>query len=611
MGAEASHYTLEHNSTSVDVLETVMKGSISIIKHTDNGDTQIETPEEGAEFCVYLKSAGSYDAAKESERDYLTCDENGYAQTKEMPYGIYTVHQISGWEGRELIADFDVLISADGEIYRYLINNANFESFIKVIKVDAETGNTIPYAGAAFQIYKPDGTLVTQTFTYPEVTTIDTFYTTDEGYLITPETLEYGSGYALVEVKAPYGYIINTEPVYFDVTQNASNMPQKGVITISKSGEVFSSVMVTEGVYQPVYAVQGLSGAVYEIAAAEDIYTLDGTLRYSAGEIVDTITTGEDGSASSKALYLGKYTIKEITAPTGMIINTEVHTAELVYAGQEVEITETSTSFCNDRQKVTISLNKVMEIDEQFGIGIKGEVTAVTFGLYAAQELTASDGCVIPADGLIEILSVDENGYAVSSADLPFGSYYLQEMSTDSHYILSDAKYPFEFIYAGQDIPLVEIQANDGNAIGNELIYGEIIGAKVDEDGAGLHGAVIGLFHADETEFNENTAIKTSVSDEDGGFAFTMIPYGNWVIREIESPAGYVLSEAIIPVTVMKFFDLFIRSKSLTKSPDEIVRDIAFDDFLRKRHEAREREKAKAMKKEKEISNHDKKTGNR
>lgn len=564
VGAEANLYTIELNSTAVDVVETVMKGSIAIIKHSDDGDTQIETPEEGAEFCVYLKSAGSYDAAAESERDYLICDENGFAQTKDMPYGIYTVHQVSGWEGRELMSDFDVFISADGEVYHYLINNANFESFIKVIKVDAETGNTIPYAGAAFQIYKPDGTLVTQTFTYPEVTTIDTFYTNDEGFLVTPETLEYGTGYSLVEVQAPYGYVINTEPVYFDVTQDnsdeengvlivevtKSNMPQKGVIEISKSGEVFSSVMVAEGVYQPVYAVQGLAGAVYEIAAAEDIYTLDGTLRCADGEVVDTITTGEDGTAVSKPLYLGKYTIKEITAPDGMIINTEVHTAELVYAGQEIEITETSTSFCNDRQKVSVSLNKVMETDDLFGIGYKGEVTAVTFGLYAAEVLTAADGCVIPADGLIEILSVNENGYAVGAVDLPFGSYYLQEMSTDSHYILSDAKYPFTFSYAGQDIPLVEITANEGETISNELIYGSVVGAKVDEDGVGLQGATIGLFHADETEFNMDTAIKTAVSDEDGGFAFNQIPYGNWVIREIESPAGYVLTDAIIPVTI-------------------------------------------------------------
>lgn len=564
VGAEVNLYTIELNSTAVDVVETVMKGSIAIIKHSDDGETQIETPEEGAEFCVYLKSAGSYDAAAESERDYLICDENGFAQTKDMPYGIYTVHQVSGWEGRELMSDFDVFISADGEVYRYLINNANFESFIKVIKVDAETGNTIPYAGAAFQIYKPDGTLVTQTFTYPEVTTIDTFYTNDEGFLVTPETLEYGTGYSLVEVQAPYGYVINTEPVYFDVTQDnsdeengvlivevtKSNMPQKGVIEISKSGEVFSSVMVAEGVYQPVYAVQGLAGAVYEIAAAEDIYTLDGTLRCADGEVVDTITTGEDGTAVSKPLYLGKYTIKEITAPDGMIINTEVHTAELVYAGQEIEITETSTSFCNDRQKVSVSLNKVMETDDLFGIGYKGEVTAVTFGLYAAEELTAADGCVIPTDGLIEILSVNENGYAVGAVDLPFGSYYLQEMSTDSHYILSDAKYPFTFSYAGQDIPLVEITANEGEPISNELIYGSIVGAKVDEDGIGLQGAIIGLFHADEKEFNVDTAIKTAVSDEDGGFAFNQIPYGNWVIHEIESPAGYVLTDAIIPVTI-------------------------------------------------------------
>ena len=147
----------------------------------------------------------------------LTCDENGFAQTKDMPYGIYTVRQTSGWEGRELMKDFDVFISKDGQTYRYLINNANFESYIKIVKKDAETGNTIPYAGAGFQIYDPNGELVTMTFTYPEVTTIDTFYTTADGDLITPQTLEYGKGYSLVEVQAPYGYVLNSEPVYFDV----------------------------------------------------------------------------------------------------------------------------------------------------------------------------------------------------------------------------------------------------------------------------------------------------------------------------------------------------------------------------------------------------------
>ena len=140
---------------------------------------------------MFLKSADSYESAKETERDVLTCDENGFAQTKDMPYGIYTVRQTSGWEGRELMKDFDVFISKDGQTYRYLINNANFESYIKIVKKDVETGNTIPYAGAGFQIYDPNGNLVTMTFTYPEVTTIDTFYTTADGDLIVYDVLHH------------------------------------------------------------------------------------------------------------------------------------------------------------------------------------------------------------------------------------------------------------------------------------------------------------------------------------------------------------------------------------------------------------------------------------
>ena len=209
VGAEPELYTVELNSTALDVVETIIKGNIAIIKHTDDGSTQIETPESGAEFAVYLKSAGSYDAAKETERDYLICDENGFAQTKNLPYGIYTVHQVSGWDGRELMPNFDVYISQTGATYRYLINNANFESYIKVIKTDAETGKVIPYASAAFEIYNPDGSKVEMTYTYPTPTTIDVFYTNADGYLVTPEKLPYGKGYSLVEVSAPYGYVLN------------------------------------------------------------------------------------------------------------------------------------------------------------------------------------------------------------------------------------------------------------------------------------------------------------------------------------------------------------------------------------------------------------------
>ena len=569
VGAEPKLFTIEHNLVANDVTEQVMKGNIAIIKHTDDGETKIETPENGATFEIYLKSSGSFEAAEEDERDTIVCDENGFAQTKDMPYGIYTVHQTKGWEGREFMKDFDVFISQDGQTYRYLINNANFESYIKVVKVDAETGKTIPYAGAGFQIYDPAGNKVSMTFTYPTPTTIDTFYTDADGQLVTPEKLDYGKGYSLVEVQAPYGYVLDSTPVSFDVTEENStqeggitlikvdkpNMAQKGTISVEKTGEVFFGVNVSgeedkDVIYQPVYKVKGLAGAVYEITADEDVITPDGTLRYHKGDVVDTVTTDEDGTAKSKELYLGKYTVVETKAPTGMVINKEKHSVELTYAGQDVAVTETATSFVNERQKVKISLEKILEQDETFGIGKNDEIKNISFGLYAKEDVVSSSGTVIPADGLIEIITLDENRAATANTDLPFGSYYVKEIATDEHYILSDTQYPFTFEYAGQDTETVEIKVNDGKPIENKLIYGSVSGKKIDENGEALGGALIGIFKADETEFTKEHAIMTATSEKDGSFSFAKVPYGKWIVREIEAPEGFVLDDTSYEVNI-------------------------------------------------------------
>ena len=571
VGAEPKLFTIEHNLVANDVTEQVMKGNIAIIKHTDDGETKIETPENGAEFEVYLKSSGSFEKADKDERDTIVCDENGFAQTKDMPYGVYTVHQTKGWEGRELMKDFDVFISQDGQTYRYLINNANFESYIKVVKVDAETGKTIPYAGAGFQIYDPAGNKVSMTFTYPTPTTIDTFYTDADGQLVTPEKLDYGKGYSLVEVQAPYGYVLDSTPVSFDVTEENStqeggitlikvdkpNMAQKGTISVEKTGEVFFGVNVSgeedkDVIYQPVYKVKGLAGAVYEITADEDVITPDGTLRYHKGDVVDTVTTNEDGKAKSKELYLGKYTVVETKAPNGMVINKEKHSVELTYAGQDVAVTETATSFVNERQKVKISLEKVLEQNETFGIGKNDKIKNISFGLYAKEDIVSSSGTVIPADGLIEIITLDENGTATANTDLPFGSYYIKEIATDEHYILSDTQYPFTFEYAGQDTETVEIKVNDGKPIENKLIYGSVSGKKIDENGEALGGALIGIFKADETEFTKEHAIMTATSEKDGSFSFAKVPYGQWIVREIEAPTGFVLDDTSCEVNISK-----------------------------------------------------------
>lgn len=566
IGVDPKNYTAEYNSEAMKQYEQVKKGNIAIIKHTDDGETQIETPEEGAEFAVYLKSAGSYDNAKDSERDYLICDENGFAQTKDLPYGRYTVQQIKGWEGRELLKPFDVFVSENGETYRYLINNANFYSYVKVVKIDSTTGKTIPASGIGFHIYDPSGNQIQMTFTYPTVTTIDTFYTDGDGMLITPEKLEYGKGYSLVEVSAPYGYVLNSDPVYFDITEENSteenavtvvvvtkeNAPQMGVITVEKTGEYLASVIDTKDSKRLVYEVGGLAGAEYTVTAAEDIYTPDGTLRYSKDEVVAVLVTEADGKAVTEPLFLGRYHVVETKAPYGMILNPTVQTVELTYAGQEVEITETSTGFYNERQKVEIDLNKVMEQNEVFGVGNNGEITSVNFGLFAAEEIVAADGSSIPAGWVLEVVECDENGYAAFSTDLPVGAKtYVKEISTDKHYVLSDKEYPVVFEYAGQEVAAVHITVNDGKDIPNELIYGTIKGYKVNrETGDKISGALFGLFRADETSFTEDNALLTAESGEDGIFTFENVVYGSYTVRELRPAAGYLENETVYPVTV-------------------------------------------------------------
>lgn len=579
VGADPKLYTIEYNTTNNEVKEQVIKGNIAIIKHTDDGSTQIETPEKGAEFQIYLKSAGSFVNADEDERDTIVCDEDGFASSKLMPYGIYTVHQTKGWDGREKIKDFDVFINSDGKTYKFLINNSNFESYVKVVKLDAETGKQIAYSGAGFEIYDSEGHRVTMQFTYPEVTEIHTFYTNSEGYLITPETLPYGD-YTLVEVEAPYGYVLDSTPIPFSITQEnsstdtgvtvvkvkAKDMPQKGTIEIGKTGEVFYSVGVLGGgyvdengnevtfpiTYQPIYEVKGLPNTVFQIYAAEDITTLDGTVRAYQGELVDEITTDKDGKAKSKELYLGKYTVIEKTATEGFYNPNEQYDVELTYAGQNVSVTSTELSLYNERQKVTISLAKELEQDKTFGIGMNDEIKNVQFGIFADENITAADGSVIPKDALITYASCDENGNINFSCDLPIGfKWSVKEIATDEHYVLSDEKYEFNTEYQGQEVQTIEIAVNDGEPIANELIYGTVKGIKTDrETGKTIEGAVFGLFRSDETEFTEENAVLTAESDKDGIFTFDNVPYGEWIVKELYPAENYLPSDDIHHITV-------------------------------------------------------------
>ena len=566
VGADPKDYTVEYNNApDMTVMEQVIKGKISIIKHTDDGETQIETPEKGAEFQVYLKSSGSFVNADKDERDTIICDQDGFASTKLLPYGVYTVHQTKGWDGREKITDFDVFINTDGKTYKFLINNKNFESYLKVVKLDKETGKRIPYEGAAFEIYDSDNHRVTMQYTYPQVTSIHTFYTNKEGYLITPEKLPYGD-YTLKEVQAPYGYVLDDTPIPFSISQEnsstdtgvtvvkvkARDVAQKGVINITKTGEIFSSVEENNGVYTPKYSVGNLKGAVFEVYAAEDITTLDGTVRYEQGTLVDTVTTDNDGVVKSKELYLGKYTVIEKTAPNGYVHNAAKYNAELTYAGQNVSVTSTDLSVYNDRQKVAVSLKKEMDEDKNFNLGKNNEISSVQFGIYANEDIKASNGDIIPKDALITFANCDKNGSIVFDCDLPVGfKWYVKEIATDEHYILSNTKYEFDTEYQGQDVKVIDIKINNDKAIENNLIYGSVKGLKIDrETQEVIKGATFGLFFANTSELTEKNAFLTAVTDENGVFVFNNIPYGEYLIKELKPADGYLDNEDVFTVTI-------------------------------------------------------------
>ena len=560
IGAEAKLYTVEYNiAKPLDSYEDIIKGKVAIIKHCDDGVTKIETPEVGAEFEVYLKAAGSYENAGETERDILVCDENGFAETKDLPYGEYTVKQTKGWEGKEFLAPFTVFVSEDGRVYRFLINNAPYEAFIEIVKKDAETGKIIPAAGIGFKVRNTDtGEYIVQHINYPTPVDIDIYYTDVSGKLMMPEKLPYGN-YEIIEQCTAYGYVLDSAPIAFKVdgvktvvTVEKFNMPQKGIIRISKSGEIFLSAVETDSVYSLVFADKNLAGATYEITAAEDIITPDGTLRYAKDMVVDTVITDENSVAESKALYLGKYTVRETKAPYGMVLNGTPKTVELTYAGETVEVTETAAEFYNERQKAALSLAKILGRDETFDIGDNGEILSVQFGLYAAEYLTAADGSVIPTDGLLEIANCNENGSLTFKTDIPVGAkLYVKEIATDNHYILSDEKYPVTFDYAGQDTALVEIKANGGEAIKNDILYGSVKGLKIDrETEKPIIGAKFGLFRSDETEFTAENALLIAESGEDGIFVFENVPYGNWLIKELQPADGYLSNEEIYPVRI-------------------------------------------------------------
>ncbi len=481
-----------------------------------------------------------------SYKKTVKTDSSGNFNLTDLVPGKYTVteNKYSRYESQK---SQTVTVSA-GKTATVSFKNVLKKSEFSIVKKDAVTKKTVEIAGFKFKIRKPDGS-------YVKVNGEDTFETDDEGVVSFETRLDDGT-YELIEVAAGEGYLLDGEAKEFKVSSNSTEIevvkydyPEMGTITINKVGDVFASVTETDGngfkKYQPVYNSSSLEGAEFEIRAAEDIDTGDGTIRAKKGDLVDTVTTEEEGKAVSKELYLGTYIVKETKTPDGYIADGKEYEVTIKYGGEKVEVTNADITIQNTRQKAEVSLSKTLETDEKYGIGNNDELSKVSFGLYANETLEAEDGKKIPADGLIEIVQVNEDGTATFTTDIPVGAYYVKEYTTDSKYVLDDTHYEFTFD-ASTEGEVQQIAVNNGEDIVNNVAYGTAKTIKVDAEYPKnkLSGAVFEVYadNNGDKKFTDkkDTLVGEMTEFKKGEYKLDELPIGGYFLYEKEAPKNFV-----------------------------------------------------------------------
>lgn len=529
--------------------ETPYEGTISIQKFL-GGSNAVKTSEPDAEFKIYLKSAGSYDASPEDSRQTITTDANGYAITKRLPYGTYTVHQTKGNNKYYFVDDMEITISENNANYHKILEDSPIEFYIKMVKKDADTGNTVNVAGTTFELYDDNGSKISfNIMTSSGMQTIDSFTTDENGCVYTAEKLLKGN-YTLVETKAPDGYVLDSTPVQFTVSENTytadggaefilvekSDKAVTGQLTVTKVGEVLDEykggLYVNPDEKGFTYREGSLSGAKFEVYAAEDIYTADNqkdtagnrNKHYSKGELVTTLVTGTDGKATATNLPLGKYKVVEVEAPDGFVLNPDEQVVTLVYVDDKTPVVNEALTFSNDRQKVELSVSK---LDSE----TRKPVAGAEFGLYAAKDIVNADGKVIVSkDTLLEKSVSDSNGLIQFVKDYPLGSYYAKEIKAPAGYASNDEVIDFTAAYQGQNVKSVKLSAE----FLNSPTHFEFTKTDI-TNGSELTGATL-------TVLDKNgNVVDTWTSDAREAHVIKRLVVGEtYTLREEYAPYGYL-----------------------------------------------------------------------
>lgn len=572
------------------VKETIRTGEFDLIKViTDGSQSEIMVNEKGAEFVAVLKSdyeangndiqkALEYAKENRSEKEYavLTTNKNGYATSGKLAYGKYVIQQTKKGENAEEtdildgIFTFEVTeldgqtivkggdtsgnsleMGDDGKMH-YHINNRPSDYFLKLVKIDAESGKQITLSDATFKVKD----LSTGKYVRQKVAGvwIDEFNTDKDGYVILPLKLKSGK-YQLEEIKAPYNYLLNGTSIPFEIKKSEVTSEDedgdayivvtmedtrvKGSISFEKRGEVLVGSHEDEnGNIVFDYEEQGLEGMTVTVYAKEDIIDpADGTVIYKAGEVVTTATTDKSGKTQVDNLYLGSYIVRETQAPEGFVISDKEYEVTLSYKDDHTAIISDSVTYLNDRQKVHIDLRKV---DEDNEANLQGAV----FGLYASEDIygveklskTNSKPLIIKKGTLIETATSDENGQVVFNADLPLSKYEIRELKAPIGYASSDEVIPVDATYKGQELPTIEIVAVFKNKI-TQVEFSKVDASTNEE----LEGATQIVY----PKGNRGEVFETWVSTKEPHIIKGLEVGQTYIWEEISAPYGFALAEKI------------------------------------------------------------------
>ena len=515
------------------ISEDIICGELHLIKFGQDEDDSREkkTPLEGVTFEIISKTTG--------ETVKITTDKNGYASTEQLDNGLvydsYIVKETNTPFGFAPVENFEITISEESQTLHYILEDKLIVAPVQLVKKDSTTGRTIPLANAEFRLLDSNKKPVTMTTYYPKEKVHETFSTDGSGTFSLPEKLPAGI-YYFREIKAPSGYLLNGQDIKFEITKacdwntpvsvTCEDAPAMGKIRIAKEEQESGNV---------------IPGAVFEIAAAEDIVTPDGTVRVSKGSVVDTVTTGQDGKAVSKALYLGRYAVKETNAPEGYLLNTKTFETELKYKDQNTAIVYADVRIENETAKGKLRIAKT---DGETGNLIPG---GAEFEVIAAEDITTPGGTVKAGKGtVVDTVAAGEDGTGVSR-ELYLGKYIVKEKNAPAGYLLNSEPQEVELAYKDQNTRIVygDVTIEDMPA------RGKIVITKTEADTETLlEGAEFAITAADDivtpdgtVRAEKGTVVDKVITNEEGEAHSKELFLGSYTVTELKQPDGYVRSD--------------------------------------------------------------------